>query len=75
MTTAKNKVFIGLLLENCYLVEGMNFWWRGGGDKRRKERIFPGGMSKFQVGGGTPPKGKPCYPLQKSKEEKLFLQS
>ena len=47
MTTVKNKVFIGLLLENCYLVGEMNFWW--GGDKnlvRRKsneERIFPGG--------------------------------
>ena len=46
MTTAKNKVFIGLLLENFYLVGEMNFWW---GDKnlvRRKsnaERIFPGG--------------------------------
>ena len=45
MTTAKNKVFIGLLLENFYLVGEMNFWW---GDKnlvRRKsnaERIFPG---------------------------------
>ena len=47
MTTAKNKVFIGLLLENCYLVGEMNFWW--GEDEnllRRKsnaERIFPGG--------------------------------
>ena len=27
MTTAKDKVFIGLLLENCYLVREMNFWW------------------------------------------------
>ena len=49
MTTAKNKVFIGLLLENCYLVREMTFWWGKGGDKnlvRRKsnmERIFPGG--------------------------------
>ena len=31
MTTAKNKVFIGLLLENCYLVGEMNFWWGKGG--------------------------------------------
>ena len=51
MATAKNKVFIGLLLENFYLVREVNFWW---GDKnlvRRKsnvERIFPGGgMSKL----------------------------
>ena len=50
MTTAKNKVFIELLLENCYLVGGMNFWW---GDKNLMRNstggsIFPGGgMSKF----------------------------
>ena len=25
--TAKNKVFIGLLLENCYLDGQLNFWW------------------------------------------------
>ena len=34
MTTAKNKVFIELLFENCYLVQEMNFWcggWGGGG--------------------------------------------
>ena len=48
MTTAENKVFIGLILENCYLVGGINFW-SGGGDKnlmRKKAnggRIFPGG--------------------------------
>ena len=47
MSTAKNKVFIELLLENCYLMGEINFWW--GGDKtlvRRKSnegRIFPGG--------------------------------
>ena len=29
MTTAKNKVFIELLLENCYLVGEMNFWLGG----------------------------------------------
>ena len=33
MITAKNKVFIELLLDNCYLVRRMNFWWRGRGDK------------------------------------------
>ena len=27
MTTAKNKVVIGLFLENCYLVGEMSFWW------------------------------------------------
>ena len=32
MTTGKNEVFIGLLLENCYLVGQMNFWWRGRGE-------------------------------------------
>ena len=48
MTTAKNKIFIGLLLENCYLVGEMNFWW-GERDKnlvRRKSNagtIFPSG--------------------------------
>ena len=39
MTTAKNKVFIGLLLENCYLVGEMNVLW--GEDKnllRRKSK-------------------------------------
>ena len=46
MTTAKNKVFIGLLLENCYLVGRGTF---GGGNKnlvRRKStegRNFSGG--------------------------------
>ena len=46
MTTAKNKVSIELLLENCYLVREKKFWW--GGHKnlvRRKSnegRIFPG---------------------------------
>ena len=25
MTTAKNKIFIGLMLENCYLVGGWTF--------------------------------------------------
>ena len=29
MATAKNKVFIELLLENCYLVGEMNFWSMG----------------------------------------------
>ena len=33
MTTAKNKVFIALLLENCYLVGEMNFFFGGGGRK------------------------------------------
>ena len=29
MTTAKNKFFIGILLENCYLVGEINFWLGG----------------------------------------------
>ena len=29
MTTAKNDVFIGFQLENCYLVEGIKIWWVG----------------------------------------------
>ena len=51
MTTAKTKVFIELLLENCYLVKETNFWW---GDKdlvRGKSTegiIFSvGGMNTF----------------------------
>ena len=27
MTAAKNAVFIGLQLENCCLVQGIDFWW------------------------------------------------
>ena len=51
MATAKNKVFIGLLLENCYLVREMTFWWGKGGIK-----IWSGGSLTwrefFLVGGG-----------------------
>ena len=47
MTTAKNKVFIGLQHENCYLVEG--------------ELTFGGGWSPlegfFQVGDDFPASG------------------
>ena len=39
MTTMKNKVFIGLLLENCCLVGEMNFWW---GDKNFEEFFLAG---------------------------------
>ena len=31
MTAAKNAVFIGLQLENCCLVQGIDFWWWWGG--------------------------------------------
>ena len=31
MTIAKNKVFIELILENCYFVGEINFW-KGGGE-------------------------------------------
>ena len=37
MTTAKNKVFIELLLENCYLVREMNFWYRRGWKEGQRE--------------------------------------
>ena len=30
MTTPKNVAFIGLQLENCYLVGEIDFWWAGG---------------------------------------------
>ena len=41
MTTAKNKVFIELLLENCYLQGEMNFWYgRGWKEGRREGRQF-----------------------------------
>ena len=33
MTIAKNNFFVGLLLENCYLVEKLNFWWEQKFDK------------------------------------------
>ena len=33
MTTARNKAFIGLLLEYCYLVGELNFWLGEGGIK------------------------------------------
>ena len=52
MTTAKNKVFIGLLLENCYLVGEINFWL-GGGLPRGKPtggRIFPSGEDEQILG-------------------------
>ena len=60
MNTAKNAVFIGLELENCYSMEegGIDFWL-GGGD------IFQvGDMIEFLAGGGglppSPKQGKPC---------------
>ena len=31
MTAPKNVAFIGLQLENCYLVGEIDFWWAGGG--------------------------------------------
>ena len=50
MTKAKNNVFIGLLLENCYLVGEMNFWWMEDKNlltkKSNAERIFPGGRDE-----------------------------
>ena len=74
MTTAKNKVFIGLSLENYYLVGKMRELTFGGeveGDKNLVGGgsiggIFPrGGMSKLSAGGrGLPPSfpvGKPIY--------------
>ena len=30
MATTKNKVFIGSLLENCYLEREIKFWWERG---------------------------------------------
>ena len=27
MSTAKNAVFIGLKLENCYSIGAIDFWW------------------------------------------------
>ena len=84
MTTTKNKIFIGLLLENCYLLfSGGDELLAGTGENknlmRRKStggRIFPCGGDKQISGwwGDSPQVGKPCYPLHKSKEEKLILQ-
>ena len=40
MTTAKNKVFIELLLENCYLVWEIKFWlWGVGRQKFDEEEV------------------------------------
>ena len=69
MTTAKNKVFIEQLLENCYLMGEINFWW--GGDKnlvRRKSnggKIFPGAGDEQILGwwGGLSPVGKTMLSL------------
>ena len=60
MTTAKNAVFIGLWLENCCLVGGIEFWWGWGmwdkknffgGGRGDFSRWVGGGMSKFSAGG------------------------
>ena len=48
----KNNVFIGLQLENCYLVGGIKFWW---GEPTREAFLHVGEMSKFSPGGGGPP--------------------
>ena len=66
MTTARSKVFIELLklLFGGGFSGGDELFVRGGG----------GGGKKIWWG-DTPQQGKPCYPLRKSKEEKLFLQS
>ena len=53
MTTAKNDVFIGFQLGNCYLVMGglkIEFWW--GRDKNLvgKSLLRVGGMSNFSAG-------------------------
>ena len=64
MTIAKNDVFIGLQLENCYLEGAMSLWWvelLGGtfADKRQISKVLASG-------GGTPsilPVDKPCCPL------------
>ena len=59
MTTAKNKVFIGLLLENFYLVGEMNFWCGGietwwGGSLTRREFFLVGGWADFRLVSGLP---------------------
>ena len=78
MATAKNKVFIRLLLENCCLVREMNFWCgnkslvRG---KSTREIVFLMGwrMSKFQTGGRTlPSRENPVIPYIKAKKKNSF---
>ena len=68
MTTAKNKVFIGLELENCYLVgrDGGGGGESGSENKNLLEGestggIFPGGRN--EQGFGWRGKDSP-YPLQ-----------
>ena len=59
-----NKVFIGVLLENCYLVGKMNVWW-GGGTKFGKEDVHRGenffwwgGIANFRLLRGFSPVAK-----------------
>ena len=58
MTTPKNVAFIGLQLENCYLVGEIDFWWAGGGALlgRGNSSRWGKGMSKCSAGRrGLPP--------------------
>ena len=69
MTTAKNKVFIELLLELKLLFSRGDELLVGENKNlvRRKstegETFFWWGMSKLSVGGGTPPVGKTLLSL------------
>ena len=44
MTTAKNAVFIVLLLGNCCLVGVVGFWWRGDKNLVEGEGSMAGGF-------------------------------
>ena len=48
----KNNVFIGLQLENWYLVGRIKFWW---GEPTGGGFLQVGEMSKFSPGGGRLP--------------------
>ena len=50
---------LGYNSENCYLVGGLDFWWRDKichrGGLLRRESFQVGGISKFSAGGWTLP--------------------
>ena len=65
MTTAKNEVFIGLQLENCYLVEG-ELTFGGGQGLLGGDFLGGGGMSKFSAVGGGGGGLSPFFPVEKT---------
>ena len=76
MTTAKNKLFIELLLENCYFVGKIKIWWGGEGGADNGGRLFTGGGDEQTLGswrGGTlPSRENPVILYIKARKENYF---